>query len=272
MGSTAKRDNTLAKDLGNRVGLLCRATQIAAPPSWRLCAGWKPALQANAQILMSLGIVAAIALLEPAQLLARTQGPAAAPVREDDAAPQHVLVISIRDRKLAVTEKGRVLKVYRVAVGAAQTPSPTGTLRIVNKVADPTYCHQGKVIPPGKSNPLGDRWMGLSKSGYGIHGTNAPASIGKAASHGCIRMGKRDVEELFALARVGDNVEIHAEPDATVAAIFGNPPAKVPPPFREARAGLKPGATPSIELPIRRANSVSAPVLVVMAEEAVGGE
>jgi L,D-transpeptidase ErfK/SrfK len=39
--------------------------------------------------------------------------------------------------------------------------------------------------------------MGLSVRGYGIHGTNAPKSIGKAASHGCVRMSKRDLEELF---------------------------------------------------------------------------
>ena len=107
-----------------------------------------------------------------------------------------------------------MLKVYSVAVGAAVSPSPSGTLKIVNKVIGPTYYHQGKVIPPGKSNPLGDRWMGLSQKGYGIHGTNVPSSIGKAASHGCIRMGKHDVEELFNLARVGDAVEIHGERDA----------------------------------------------------------
>jgi hypothetical protein len=59
--------------------------------------------------------------------------------------------------------------------------------------------------------------MGLSAKGYGIHGTNEPNSIGKAASHGCIRMGKADLEELYTLVEVGDAVEIHAEHDATVA-------------------------------------------------------
>ena len=47
--------------------------------------------------------------------------------------------------------------------------------------------------------------------GYGIHGTNAPGSIGKAASHGCIRMRNRDVEELFAMVGVGVTVELLAE-------------------------------------------------------------
>jgi lipoprotein-anchoring transpeptidase ErfK/SrfK len=62
--------------------------------------------------------------------------------------------------------------------------------------------------------------MGLSKKGYGIHGTNAPRSIGKAASHGCIRMRKHDVEELFELIGVGVTVELHAERPLVVAQIL----------------------------------------------------
>ena len=89
------------------------------------------------------------------------------------------------------------------------------------RVVDPTYYHEGKVIAPGPRNPLGDRWMGLDRKGYGIHGTNAPQSIGKSASHGCIRMAKRDLEELFSMVKVGDEVEIRSERDTQTAAIFG---------------------------------------------------
>lgn len=53
--------------------------------------------------------------------------------------------------------------------------------------------------------------MGLSVAGYGIHGTNAPASIGHAASHGCIRMRQQDLEELFELVEIGTPVEIRNE-------------------------------------------------------------
>jgi len=134
--------------------------------------------------------------------------------------PLRVLVVSIPDRKLAVTQDGRVLKVYSVAVGATVSPSPTGRLRVISKVVNPTYYHRGKVIAPGKSNPLGDRWIGLSETGYGIHGTNAPSSIGHAASHGCFRMRKQDVEDLFDLVRVGDVVEVHGTRDQQVAEIF----------------------------------------------------
>ncbi|HLY59964.1 MAG TPA: L,D-transpeptidase [Terriglobia bacterium] len=138
-----------------------------------------------------------------------------------------VLVLSIPDRKLALTEDGVVLKTFCVAVGKPSTPSPAGEMKIINKVTDPTYYHEGTVVKPGKSNPLGSRWMGLSKPGYGIHGTNVQNSVGKAASHGCFRMRKHDVEELFTLVRVGDVVEIHAERDAKVAAIFVDPEKNV---------------------------------------------
>jgi len=139
---------------------------------------------------------------------------------QDAKAPQHVLLVSIPDRKLAVTEDGHVLKVYDLAVGKASTPSPTGEMKIINKLVDPTYHHKGQVVRPGKSNPLGDRWMGLSEKGYGIHGTNVQSSIGKAASHGCFRMRKHDVEELFQMVRVGDVVEVRGERDAQWARLF----------------------------------------------------
>lgn len=131
-----------------------------------------------------------------------------------------VLVLSIQDRMLALTEDGIVLKTYHVAVGKPSTPSPAGEMKIINKVVDPAYYHKGTVVQPGKGNPLGSRWMGLTRPGYGIHGTNVQNSVGKAASHGCFRMRKHDVEELFAQVRVGDLVEIHADRDAKVAAIF----------------------------------------------------
>ncbi len=131
------------------------------------------------------------------------------------------VVISLPDRKLALIKNGQLVKIYRVAVGKPSTPSPTGEFKIVNRVASPTYYHKGQVIPAGKNNPVGTRWMGLSAKSYGIHGTNQPSSIGKAASTGCIRMSQRDLEELFTLVEVGDAVEIRAERDEQVAAIFG---------------------------------------------------
>ncbi len=133
---------------------------------------------------------------------------------------KRVVVVSIPDRKLALLEGDSVVKVYPVAVGARRTPSPAGEFKVVNRLVRPTYYHSGTVITPGPRNPLGTRWIGLSEKGYGIHGTNAPKSIGKAASHGCIRMSKADLEELFGLVQVGDAVEIRSEADSQTAALF----------------------------------------------------
>jgi len=132
------------------------------------------------------------------------------------------IVVSIPDRKLALVEDGRVLRVYTVAVGAQVSPSPTGEFKVVSRLSNPTYFHPGIVVPPGKNNPLGTRWIGLDRRGYGIHGTNQPQSIGKAASHGCIRMAKTDLEQLFDEVRVGDAVEIRAHADAETATIFSS--------------------------------------------------
>jgi lipoprotein-anchoring transpeptidase ErfK/SrfK len=135
---------------------------------------------------------------------------------------RRTVVISIPDRKLAVLEDGEVIAQFPVAVGAATSPSPEGNFEIVSRVAHPTYYHPGVVIPAGKDNPLGTRWLGLNEKGFGIHGTNAPRSIGRAASHGCIRLRNRDMEKLFAMLQVGDAVEIHGERDAAIARIFGD--------------------------------------------------
>src|SRR5215467_8274497 len=135
-------------------------------------------------------------------------------------APARRIVVSIPDRKLALIENGKVVKIYPTAVGADASPSPTGTFTVTARVPNPTWYHAGKVVPPGKNNPVGSRWIGLSEKGYGIHGTNAPASIGRNVSHGCIRMRNRDVEQLFELVKVGDTVELHGEVSDEIAQIF----------------------------------------------------
>ena len=147
--------------------------------------------------------------------------------QENQARAQRRILVSIPDRKLAVMEAGRVVKIFSTAVGAPKTPSPSGSFQIVNHIPQPTWYTKGKVVPPGPGNPLGTRWLGLSLKGYGIHGTNAPGSIGKNASHGCIRMRNRDVEELFEMVTVGDGVELYDERTPELDRIFG--PVTVPP-------------------------------------------
>jgi hypothetical protein len=157
---------------------------------------------------------------------AATNGPAAA--QEPAAATKRVIVVSLEDHKLALLEDGKVRKIYSVAVGKPSTPSPVGTFTIARRVMNPTYSHDGRVVPPGPNNPVGTRWMGLSIPGYGIHGTNVPSSIGKAASHGCIRMAKKDLEELYPMVEVGDTVELIGQRNEETAQVFGDGPMQVP--------------------------------------------
>ena len=141
--------------------------------------------------------------------------------QENTARPSRRILVSIPDRKLAVLEADRVVKIFATAVGAPESPSPVGVYKIVTSIPDPTWYGKGKIVGPGKNNPLGTRWLGLSLKGYGIHGTNNPTSIGQNASHGCVRMRNRDVEELFGMVGIGDQVELYADRTPELDRIFG---------------------------------------------------
>jgi lipoprotein-anchoring transpeptidase ErfK/SrfK len=143
--------------------------------------------------------------------------------QENLAKPTRRIVISIPDRKLAVIQDGRVVKIFQTAVGAPESPSPVGSFQIVNSVPDPTWYTKGKVVPAGPSNPLGPHWLGLNLKGYGIHGTSAPASIGQNASHGCIRLRNADIRELAGMVSIGDAVELLGERTAETEQLFGHP-------------------------------------------------
>jgi lipoprotein-anchoring transpeptidase ErfK/SrfK len=134
--------------------------------------------------------------------------------------PRRRIIISVPDRKLVLIENGRVVKTYEIAVGTAATPSPDGTFHIAERIQHPTWYGPKKIVAPGRDNPLGTRWMGLGYRGYGIHGTNSPGSIGKAASHGCFRMRNADAEDLFTRVQTGDAVEILRDLPPEVAKLF----------------------------------------------------
>jgi lipoprotein-anchoring transpeptidase ErfK/SrfK len=157
-----------------------------------------------------------------------TSAASAASDHNTSPAPKRQIIISIADRQLAVIDHGQVLKTYPIAVGARGTPSPDGDFVIINHAKDPIYRGGDMEIPPGKDNPLGSRWMGLSLKGYGIHGTNVQSSVGKAVSHGCFRMRKQDVEELYTLVQVGDTVMVRRQRDAMIAKVFAAPTSAQP--------------------------------------------
>ena len=184
------------------------------------------------KVIRQSGLAAVVILVLGTQVM---QGAAQTAVRSETqvqvaAGSTRTIIVSLQDHELALLENGQVKKVYPVAVGKPSTPSPTGTFTIARRVMNPTYSHDGRVVLPGPNNPVGTRWMGLSIKGYGIHGTNEPKSIGKAASHGCIRMAKPDIEELYALVQVGDTVELIGQRNEETAQLFNdrkNPAAPV---------------------------------------------
>jgi len=108
-----------------------------------------------------------------------------------------VITIDTERLKLYFGRGGRIQRAYDVAVGAPDTPTPVGLWVVVEKTMNP-------------GGPFGSRWMRLNIpwGGYGIHGTEDETSIGRAASHGCVRMHNRDVEELYPLVPIGTTVNI----------------------------------------------------------------
>ncbi|WP_279230296.1 L,D-transpeptidase [Thermohalobacter berrensis] len=105
------------------------------------------------------------------------------------------ITINTSSRTLTLFKNGQWFKSYPIAVGKPSTPTPKGTYTIVNKAVNP-------------GGPFGVRWLGLSIPHYGIHGTNNPASIGKAVSNGCVRMYNKDIIELFNIVPIGTTVKI----------------------------------------------------------------
>ena len=118
------------------------------------------------------------------------------------------LVIRLSERKVYVYQGDEVKQSYPIAVGKDGWETPTGTYEVMDMQVDPAWKNPftGAVIPAGRNNPLGDRWIGFWTDGnnvIGFHGTPNEGSVGRAASHGCIRMLNRDVRELYAIVELG---------------------------------------------------------------------
>ncbi|AKG24726.1 hypothetical protein IJ00_18505 [Calothrix sp. 336/3] len=123
------------------------------------------------------------------------------------------LVVKRRKRKVVVYRGQEILATYPIAVGKPGWETPLGNFRVFNMEKDPIFksFKTGKMIPPGPENPLGNRWIGIwtdGKTQLGFHGTNQEYLIGKAVSHGCIRMRNRDVMALYELVTIGTHVTV----------------------------------------------------------------
>ena len=118
------------------------------------------------------------------------------------------VLVDKSQNQLLLTEDNQFIKTYPVATGKDNS-TPVGTFKVVTKVPRPSWYKQGAVVPPeSPENILGTRWIGISKEGYGIHGSTDPSAIGHQVTAGCVRMTNSDVEELFDLIPVGTEVTI----------------------------------------------------------------
>jgi len=131
------------------------------------------------------------------------------------------LVINLPEFRLYhFITKTKMVSTYPVGIGDVGWETPVAASHIIYRQVDPTWLvpkslrakYGATTIPPGPKNPLGKYWLGLSLSGYGIHGTNAPWGIGKRVSHGCIRLYPEHIALLFENVSVNTPVEIIYEP------------------------------------------------------------
>jgi lipoprotein-anchoring transpeptidase ErfK/SrfK len=128
------------------------------------------------------------------------------------------LTVDLTEKVITIFAADKVCGLLHCSVAAKEDKLPSGTAKVVTVAPNPAYLFDPKhwpevhgidqklLIPPGPRNPVGLCWIGLSKDGYGIHGTPAPEMIGKTGSHGCIRLANWDAQRLGKI--VGPGVEV----------------------------------------------------------------
>jgi lipoprotein-anchoring transpeptidase ErfK/SrfK len=133
---------------------------------------------------------------------------------------QRIIKVDTRARMLDLVDANRVLASFPITPGSKSLPAPIGTWKIVKVTTMPIFrwdeamLNHGRrsshfyAVPPGPRNPVGIVWIGLDKKGIGIHGTDSPDTIGRSASHGCIRLANWDAARVVNQVTVGMTVEI----------------------------------------------------------------
>jgi lipoprotein-anchoring transpeptidase ErfK/SrfK len=130
------------------------------------------------------------------------------------------IYIDTKDRFLLIYDDKQLVAEFPITPGSSTLPAPMGLWKILGIATLPVFRHDEGVLqhgqksdvfynlPPGPNNPVGIVWIGLNKPHVGIHGTNNPETIGRAASHGCIRTANWDAARVKELVTVGNAVSI----------------------------------------------------------------
>lgn len=131
------------------------------------------------------------------------------------------IVINVPEMRLYLFyPKNQLVRTYPIGIGDVDFETPVGTYKVISRQVDPSWTvppslrqkYGVSFMPPGPDNPLGKHWLGLSRKGYGIHGTDFPWSVGRLVTHGCIRLYPEHMESLFQQVAVNTPVEIIYEP------------------------------------------------------------
>ena len=135
--------------------------------------------------------------------------------------PPTSVKIDTKTNILEVFEADKLIAAYPVTIGSSQTASPIGEWKVRGVAKLPRFRYDKEmlkhgqrsgnfhVLPPGPNSQVGVIWIALNKKGIGLHGTNEPETIGRAASHGCVRLTNWDVVRLAQKVKVGVPVSIH---------------------------------------------------------------
>lgn len=169
-----------------------------------------------------------------------------------------VIKIDTREKRLRLYEGEKLLATLPITPGSGHLATPPGTWRILGIAQMPTFRWDKSVLeygvrsssyyqlPLGPNNPVGVMWIGLNKPGIGIHGTNQPQTIGRSASHGCMRTANWDVVRLVKMITQGMTVIIEGPAPVPRPPVYAKavkaeevrPAEEVPPP-PEPKRGLK---------------------------------
>jgi lipoprotein-anchoring transpeptidase ErfK/SrfK len=156
-----------------------------------------------------------------------------------------VIRIDTREKLLGVWEGEKLLASVPITPGSGYLATPPGTWKIVGITQMPTFRWDKSVLdygvrssnyyelPIGPNNPVGVMWIGLNRAGIGVHGTNQPQTIGRSASHGCMRTANWDVVRLVKMITKGMPVIIEGPKPIPRPAYVEREQPLVPPPLPE---------------------------------------
>lgn len=169
-------------------------------------------------------VVAPFDLQEAVDLQTQTEeAEKARTLKTEDEKPERErfsVFVDLKEKILELKQSGKLVGSYPITPGSKSLPAPIGEWFVKGFSWMPTFRwdeamlqhHQRSndfyQLPPGPNNPVGILWLELNHKGSGIHGTDAPETIGRTTSHGCIRLSNWDALDLGKKVLPGVHVTI----------------------------------------------------------------